>query len=291
MNVGSLFSGIGGIELGLERAGFETAWFVECELHAQAILRKHWPNAIIYDDVTKLDFKDVPKVDVLTGGFPCQDISNAGKRAGIEGSRSGLWKYYLKAISEIRPRYALIENVAALTRRGLDVVLCDLAQIGYDAEWHCISASSVGAPHRRDRVFIVAYPSSGGLQGAQHRGSCSSRTPQGEGCEQADWSEGFSDASSNVADTDCERFPSCRTSPRSQQEESEGSCTRPKPKCFPSSQNWATEPDVGRVAHGVPNRVDRIKRLGNAVVPACAEAIGKAIKEVEKCSSVIHAEV
>lgn len=157
IRVGSLFSGIGGIELGLERAGgFKPLWFVEREPYAQAVLKKHWPNTPIYDDVTTVDFASLPKIDVLTGGFPCQDISNAGKRAGIEGSRSGLWTHCVKAVRDLRPRIALFENVAALTQRGLDSVLCDLAAIGYDAEFHCIPASAVGAPHRRDRIVIIA---------------------------------------------------------------------------------------------------------------------------------------
>lgn len=160
MNVGSLFSGIGGIELGFEAEGFNTVWCVEYDTYAQFILKKHFPKAIIYGDIKEVDFGAVPKVDILTGGFPCQDISNAGKRVGITGSRSSLWKYYLKAIREIRPRYALIENVSALTHRGLDVVLADLAEIGYDAEWYNISASAVGAHHTRERLFIIAYSNS-----------------------------------------------------------------------------------------------------------------------------------
>ena len=156
LRVGSLFSGTGGIELGLERAGgFETVWFVECDPHAQAFLRKYWPDATIYGDITEIDFASVPRIDVLTGGFPCQDISNAGKRVGISGSRSGLWKHYLRAISVLRPRIVFAENVAALTQRGLDTVLIDLAAIGYDAEYHCFPASAVGAPHRRDRIVII----------------------------------------------------------------------------------------------------------------------------------------
>src|SRR3990167_7617774 len=115
MNVGALFAGIGGIELGFEREGFTTKWFVEKDEYCQAVLRKHWPDTPIYGDITKIDFRKLEPVDVLTGGFPCQDISNAGKRKGISGERSGLWKEYLRAISEIRPRIAFVENVSALT--------------------------------------------------------------------------------------------------------------------------------------------------------------------------------
>jgi DNA (cytosine-5)-methyltransferase 1 len=163
MKVLDLFAGIGGFSLGLERTGgFETAAFCEIDKKAQLVLRKHWPNVPIFEDVSelskeKLDAEGI-SIDVITGGFPCQDISLAGKGAGLEGERSGLWFQFHRLIQEIQPRYALIENVSALRSRGLDVVLSGLAEIGYDAEWHCIPASAVGAPHRRDRVWIVAYP-------------------------------------------------------------------------------------------------------------------------------------
>jgi len=127
MYVGSLFSGIGGIELGFERAGFKTLWFCEIDPYAQAVLRRRFPDAVVYGDITKLDFKTVPGIDILAGGFPCQDISTAGKGIGITGSRSGLWKYYAKAIRVLRPQVAFVENVSILTGRGLDVVLSDLA--------------------------------------------------------------------------------------------------------------------------------------------------------------------
>ena len=166
MNVGSLFSGIGGIELGFEREGFRTLWFIEKDRYAQEVIRKHWRDAIIYDDITEVDFRTVPKVDILTGGFPCQDISIAGRGVGITGSRSSLWKYYKEAIGILRPKYAFIENVPILTDRGFNVVLSDIASIGYDAEWYCVPASSVGAFHRRNRIYIVSYPS---MCGCVHR--------------------------------------------------------------------------------------------------------------------------
>lgn len=159
IKVGSLFSGIGGIELGLERAGgFEPAWFVENDVYCQEILKKNWPLAKVYDDITQVEWKNVERPDVLTGGFPCQDISNAGQRKGIVvGTRSSLWKEYHKSICALRPKVALIENVAALAIRGLNVVLTDLASAGYDAEWTTLSASDVGAPHLRKRLFIIAH--------------------------------------------------------------------------------------------------------------------------------------
>lgn len=164
MRVLDLFAGIGGFSLGLERTGgFETVAFCELDAKARAVLAKHWPNIPLFEDVSALskeilDAKGI-EVDVITGGFPCQDISLAGKGAGLEGARSGLWFQFHRLIKEIQPRYAIIENVSALRSRGLDQVLWSLSEIGYDAEWHCIPAAAVGAPHRRDRIWIVAYPS------------------------------------------------------------------------------------------------------------------------------------
>lgn len=166
MTVGSLFSGIGGLDLGLEWAGFETKWFCEIEKFPQAVLRKHWPKTPIIEDVRDVKpSESIQRVDVIAGGFPCQDISWAGKGRGIdydlsekEGTRSGLWWEMWRVIRELRPRYVIAENVPALTHRGLDIVLGSLAEIGYDAEWQTISAAGVGAPHIRERVFLVAYP-------------------------------------------------------------------------------------------------------------------------------------
>jgi DNA (cytosine-5)-methyltransferase 1 len=161
LNVLDLFSGIGGFSLGLERAGMRTVAFCEIEPYCRAVLKKHWPHVPQYDDVRTLTAEklaaDGIRPDVICGGFPCQDISVAGKGAGITGERSGLWKEYARLIGEIRPRYVIVENVAALLGRGMGVVLGDLAEIGYDAEWHCISSAYVGCNHFRDRSWIVAY--------------------------------------------------------------------------------------------------------------------------------------
>ena len=162
MQVLGLFSGIGGFELGFRRAGFTIAGVCEIEPYAQRVLAKHFPEAKLYTDVKELTGErlrqDGINPYVVTGGFPCQDISLAGKGAGLNGDRSGLWWEMHRVIAETRPRWVVCENVAALRSRGLDQVLGSLAQIGYDAEWHCIPASAVGAPHRRDRIWIVAYP-------------------------------------------------------------------------------------------------------------------------------------
>jgi len=166
MNILDLFSGIGGFSLGLERAGMRTVAFCEIDPHARKVLNKHWPDVPVFTDVSTLSKGDLSEqIDVLAGGFPCQDISDAGRGAGLSGSRSGLWFQYHRLIKEIQPLYAIIENVSALRRRGLEQVLRSLAEIGYDAEWHCIPASAVGAPHQRDRIWILAYPNSTQCEG------------------------------------------------------------------------------------------------------------------------------
>jgi DNA-cytosine methyltransferase len=208
LTVGSLFSGVGGFDLGFERAGMRTLWFAEQNDYCRRVLARHWPGVPCHPDVRALgadtsgarrrqdvrgahgdegadarrgsqdadqpDGRDegggagpvlpvpVPYVDVLCGGFPCQDLSYAGKGAGIDGERSGLWSEYARLIRELRPRYVVVENVPALLGRGLGRVLGDLAACGYDAEWDCLPASAFGAPHRRDRVWVVAPTPTGG---------------------------------------------------------------------------------------------------------------------------------
>jgi len=233
MRVLDLFAGIGGFTLGLERAGFETAAFCEIDPYAQKVLAKHWPGVPIYDDVRTITAgrlaSDGIGVDVITGGFPCQDISVAGSQAGItDGTRSGLWSECARLLGELRPRYAIFENVTNLLNgeRGawFKRVLWDISKVGYDAEWHCIPASELGAHHHRDRVWIVAYP---------NRSQCQrGRLPFGISQEH----------------------------------------TKP----FIASR-WEAEPNVGRVANGVPSGSHRLKCLGNAVVPQIPEVIGKAI--------------
>lgn len=165
MNVLDLFSGIGGFSLGLERAGMRTVAFCEIEDFARRVLAKHWPHIPCYSDVRELTADrlraDGISVDVICGGFPCQDISEAGKRVGITGAKSGLWFEYARLIGELRPQFVIVENVADLLNRGFDEVLSSLAALRYDAEWHSIPAYYVGSPQIRDRVWIVAYPSEG----------------------------------------------------------------------------------------------------------------------------------
>lgn len=254
-----LFSGIGGFSLGLERSGgFETVAFCEIDHFCRRVLAKHWPKVPCYDDVRQLSAErlaaDGIAVDVICGGFPCTDISVAGKGAGLSGPQSGLWREYARLIGELRPRFVIVENVAALLGRGLSDVLGDMAALGYDAEWNCIPASAVGAPHRRDRFWLVA--DSCGLR----------RNPLGyKQSLQRIRMEG----QSFVADSNCPQCEGNSSSFGILAEHADISC----------AGRWASEPAVGRVAHGVPNRVDRLRGLGNAVVPQIPELIGRAIME------------
>jgi len=170
MNVLDLFSGIGGFSLGVERAGWKMIAFCEVSPICRHLLAHHWPEVPCYDDVqtlseAKLRSDGIVRIDAIVGGFPCQDLSYAGKGAGLAGARSGLWREFVRLIGELRPGVVIVENVPALLNRGLGTVLADLAALGYDAEWDCIPASAVGAPHRRDRIWIVAY-----ARGEQHEG-------------------------------------------------------------------------------------------------------------------------
>jgi DNA (cytosine-5)-methyltransferase 1 len=164
LRVLDLFSGIGGFSLGLERTGgFETVAFCEIEAFPRKVLAKHWPGVPCYHDVRELTAERLAAdgngaIDVICGGFPCQDISAQGLRAGLAGERSGLWSEIARLAGELRPRFLIVENVADLLGLGFGDVLGDLATLGLHAEWHCIPAGYVGAPHERDRLWIVAYP-------------------------------------------------------------------------------------------------------------------------------------
>jgi DNA (cytosine-5)-methyltransferase 1 len=332
MNVLSLFSGIGGFSLGLGRAGMRTVAFCEIEPYCRAVLRQHWPDVPIFDDVQAIDVHEgwlvansdarhksteeqlqagrtairTSIVDVICGGFPCQDISIAGKGEGIAGSRSGLWKEFARIIGEVRPRYVVVENVSALLGRGLGDVLGDLAALGYDAEWHCIPASAVGAPHRRDRVWIVAYP--GRIDRDGRSGECGE--PETAGIR--DWSTRPGQHAIDVADASSaergslnsalrrysrnDRLPQGQESPSGLEPGSQDVAYTNRPDVegqwlasriqaerdsLSGAGWWLVEPHVGRVAHGVPARVDRLKALGNTIVPQIAEIIGRAIMKME----------
>lgn len=169
LTVLDLFSGIGGFSLGLERAGMETVAFCEIDPACRKVLKKHWENVPIFTDIKAMRGSDVENIDIICGGFPCQDISTCGKQAGITGKRSGLWAEFKRIIAEVKPKYAIIENVANLRSNGLSTVLKDLWQIGYDAEWHIIPACAVGAPHKRERIWIIAYRDGVRVEGARSK--------------------------------------------------------------------------------------------------------------------------
>lgn len=236
MTFGSLFSGIGGIDLGLERAGMICKWQVEKNPYCLKVLAKHWPDVPKFVDVRGVGKHNLEPVDLICGGFPCQDVSNAGKRAGIKGERSGLWSEFHRIICELRPPFALIENVPGLFVRGMDKVLCDLAESGHDAEWQVISAEAAGAPHLRERVFVVAYP-----QGI--RREWSGTTP-------------FAFPSAQIGQNVFRRY-----------------------RATVGRTQWETEPGMGRMVNGVPDWMDRIRNLGNSVVPQVAEFIGLQLME------------
>lgn len=241
----SLFAGIGGMDLGLERAGWQCVGQVEIDPFCRRVLAKHWPNVVRFEDVREVTGELIRErcgdIDAIVGGFPCQDISFAGTGDGLNGARSGLWREMYRIICELRPQIALMENVAALLNRGMGRVLADLANIGYDAEWSVVSACSMGAPHMRRRLFIVAYPN--GLNGWQ-----------------GIWS---SDAQQDGALSPIGGFESARTSWQAR---------------------LANPSELYRGANGVPFGMERNRAIGNAVAPDVAEFIGRqliaAIKEV-----------
>jgi DNA (cytosine-5)-methyltransferase 1 len=353
--VGSLFAGIGGLDLGFEAAGFQVIWQVEIDDFATAVLARHWPHVRRYRDVRLVhahgagpgdagegdagrggdpgrdaatgasgadgvadaagrgngaDAREVARSscrvesgesklgrssihvnrsragverpDVLLGGFPCQDVSHAGKRAGIHGARSGLWAEFHRLIRELRPRLAVMENVAGLLTRGLDTVLGDLAEIGFDAEWFCLRASDVGAPHRRERVFILAYPARRGQR--EQRGAAQSgdgRHPDG------------GDTGGRLDDTAVARLEGHQPSP-SDQGHLHGRLAGPTrwparpgepqhawepPRVLPRRAR-GPQPGVGGSPDGLSagldghrNRRQRLASLGNSVVPAVAEVV------------------
>ncbi len=187
LRVLDLFSGIGGFTLGLERAGMETIAFCEIDIFCRQVLKKNWPDVPVYNDIRELTKDDIPgPVDIICGGFPCQDVSVSGKRQGLSsGTRSGLWSEQIRLVREVRPAAAIIENVPGLltcNKGGAFArLLCDLAEIGFDAQWFCISAAAIGACHYRERLWLVAYPSGSELENmdiaeslrAYQKGSCS----------------------------------------------------------------------------------------------------------------------
>jgi len=269
LTVGSLFTGIGGFDLGLERAGMKIMWQSEIDKFACQVLKKHWVNVPNLGDITKIDWSKVEPVDVICGGYPCQPFSTAGKRKGKDDPRH-LWRWFRDAISGIRPRYALLENVAGhLSMGGLEVI-ADLAEIGYDAQWRVVSAAGLGAPHRRNRLFIIAYPASKQSNGRQF--AINKKEFKKERLQ-----EQIRTVCADVSHTKS----GVRGSEKSHDIFSGDWQTTEfrKSDCGIRSIGdwWQIEPSMGRVADGVSNRVDRLRGLGNAIVPQVSEYIGRLV--------------
>lgn len=251
MTVGSLFSGIGGMDLGLERAGMRVQWQVEIDPWCRRVLAKHWPDVPKYGDIK--DVNELPYVDVIAGGFPCQPVSVAGKGLAEQDER-WLWPEFERVIRMVRPRYVLIENTPGLlaSGRGMSAVLAGLAALGFDAEWQVLSAAAFGAPHLRERVWIVAHVDGIGRDG---RAGVFGQTRRVES------------QNSNPIDADTDSL---------RQLQPQG-CITNEWGWTGNGSWWTTEPDVVRMVHGIPGRVDRLRGLGNAVVPQVVEYIGQCI--------------
>jgi len=286
-----LFSGIGGFSLGLKRAGMETIGFCEIDPFCRKVLAKHWPDVTVHTDIRGLNGKDYKgRADVICGGFPCQPFSQAGKRRGTEDDRH-LWPEMLRVISEVRPTWVIGENVIGFVKMELDSVLSDLEREGYQTRAFIIPACGIDAPHKRDRVWIIAHANGEGeSDGPVNEG------PRPRQLElMADPNSGFStvtqqavqagratiiSSSKDVADSESERvqrlWSSGEQKPHTYGGQKLSLCGSERPR----PAYWEAEPGMGRVVDGIPNRVDRIKGLGNAVVPMVVEVIGNAIMEI-----------
>ena len=295
-----LFSGIGGFALGAYWAGwrFDEHYFSEIDRYCIDLYKRRFPDAIGLGNISTHERWNLPEGDYfITGGFPCQDISIAGKGEGIGGERSGLWFEMWRIIRDLRPRWVIAENVGAITFRGLSTVLNSLAEIGYDAEWQDIRASDMGAPHRRERIWILAYPTEFGCGTGRHRLSERqnsterqySKENKQDGERQRDR---VGETSQDVADTEFKQkgSPHPQEVPRVDSNSSQigaesrddirNSNTALQERSRPGE--WLTEPDVGRLAHGIPHRVDRLRALGNSIVPQIAELLFRRIAEIDE---------
>jgi len=281
MTFGSLFSGIGGFDLGLERAGMECRWQVEIDDYATRVLAKHWPHVTRWGDIRTfpLGQRSDWRVDLICAGVPCQPVSIAGRKKGASDER-WMWGEALRVVADLQPRFFVAENPVGIlshdggrTFRGL---LRALASVGYVCEWHVIAAADVGAPHLRQRVWLVAHAKSvcgwaGFCQAAQIENR---NEPRDSSAALADtYGEGLQGA---VLEHTGSGLPRPRSGARRDEKQDVPEAT---------AGWWSIEPDVGRVAHGIPSRVDRLRCLGNAVVPQVVELIGRAILQAEGMTS------
>ena len=290
LTVGSLFAGIGGFDLGLERAGMRVAWQCEIDPDARAILAKHWPEVPCYGDIRSIDWSDVEPVDVICGGYPCQPFSHAGSRQGSDDPRH-LWPEVARCVGNLRPRYVLLENVAGHLSLGFGSVLGDLAALGYDAWWDCIPAAALGAPHLRDRVFVVAWRATADedREPVRHEQQRQQRraTVDGQGVARDDGSA--------RPDTDADGVRRIGQSTRDganrgmdvQRGNHTDGCGVDRGR-MDARKPWGTGPPVSpvrRMDDGIPARMDapRLRGLGNAIVPQIPELLGRIIMEMEQC--------
>ena len=271
MKVLDLFSGIGGFSLGLEWAGMSTVAFCERDPYCTTILKKHWPDTPVHSDVRNLDGKDYANsIDVVCGGFPCQPFSTAGLKRGSEDDRH-LWPEMLRVIRESKPRWVIGENVSGFINMALDDVSLDLESEGYEVRPFVLPACAVDARHRRDRVFIIAHVAHTDEHRLEEHG-------HGEPAE-------FSKASQRPTHVAHAHNEGLQGWSQTRDSASEGEITIEQSSRFGEScrgRYWPAEPTIPRMAHGVPNRVDRVKALGNAVVPQLIQAIGELVLAADK---------
>ena len=272
------FAGIGGFSYAAHElvGGFETTQFVEIDPFCQKVLKKHFPKVPCHDDIKT--FTAYPRqYDVITGGFPCQDISVAGRREGItDQSRSGLFYELIRVIRLVRPKFVVMENVAAILNNGLDIVLGELSKAGYDAEWSIISASSLGAAHRRSRWWCVAYTndygsSSSSISKLNDQTDSSSQERQKQVSKSSRSSESSDSRvirsfEGNVTDSNSEGL---QRKILSKMESGIWSAKHTR-RLDPNWRSYVSKPILPRGSYGLSNRVDRTKALGNSIVPAVA---------------------
>jgi DNA (cytosine-5)-methyltransferase 1 len=266
------FAGIGGFSYAAEKIvrGYETTQFIEINPFSQKILKKHWPHVPIHDDIKTFTAKS-GKFDIITGGFPCQDISVAGLQKGItEETRSGLFFELMRVIRMVRPKYVVLENVAAILNRGLDIVLRELSEAGYDAEWSVIRASFVGACHKRSRWWLIAYPNS--KQSSKPKSEIQSRRN----------SSSSSNRQRNVTNSYSKGMERRKFTINEKMQKTGFTWQSYTPHLSPEWRSYVSEPCLCRGDDGLRGRMDRLKALGNAVVPQVAAIPMQRILDIEK---------
>jgi len=290
-----LFSGIGGFALGAYWAGwkFDEHYFSEIDKYCVELYKRRFSNAIELGDIRQISMESL-RMDrswILTGGFPCQDISIAGKGEGISGERSGLWFEMWRIIRDLRPRWVIAENVGAITFRGLSTVLNSLAEIGYDAEWQDIRASDMGAPHKRERIWIVAYPQQFGWGQCGNPSGRRNEKKTIRTCEDVAHSSIKREGGLPIRSGGSQQAPGlikrssqdvADTTGQGLEGEESARGNRREQGLFTERCGWLTEPDVGRLAHGIPHRVDRLRALGNSIIPQISELLFRRIKCLEE---------